>query len=126
MIGRLFLNLKQSKKTAETDSFSREIITKMVQINPQNTNNCPVRQRLDSTKYSSISMSSGLMRRSLDRASLMILMALHVQKGHMNAFNRVSTGTGTPCCRSLLWTLGGIIGMLCVLYFFLVFETLLL
>lgn len=68
---------------------------------------------LDITKYSSISMSSGLMRRSLDLASLIILMALHVQKGHMNVFtyNRIQTGTFPPCCRSLLCTLDGIIGM---------------
>lgn len=39
-------------------------------------------QELDSTRYSSMSMSSGLMRRSLDRASLMMLMALQRQNQH--------------------------------------------
>lgn len=36
-------------------------------------------QEFYTTKYSSMSMSSGLIRRSFERASLMMLMALQVQ-----------------------------------------------
>lgn len=61
---------------------------------------CVSRSECYSTRYLSMSMSSGLMRRSLDRASLMMLMPLQVQNQHVTHFIQ-----NIPSM--LRWTVGG-------------------